>query len=91
MLPELSTVHLQRLRRAVEVAREGGEVRFRVNPTDPRTVVWWQVGKPRTQHAICNAFGDPKPWLSAVQAKFEELTVDTMRSNEGPTMRSTGQ
>lgn len=68
-MPELSTVHVQRLRRAVEAYQKGGVIRFRVNPSEPRTVVWWQEGIPRVQHAICNAFGDAEPWKRACELK----------------------
>lgn len=80
-MPELTRVHEQRLRSAVEAARKGATIHFRVNPTEPLTIVWWSAGKPSTQHVIANAFGDPNPMLMAIQEKFQEMTLatDTMR------------
>jgi hypothetical protein len=66
----LSSVHIQRIRLAVEAARCGARVTFRVNPGEPATVVWSREDRRRTQHVICNGWGDLKQTLAQVEAEF---------------------
>jgi hypothetical protein len=72
-MPELTHVHEQRLRSAVEAKRKGATIHFRVNPGEPQTIVWWQSGKTRVQHTIANAFGSGDPMLRAVEKRFQEM------------------
>jgi hypothetical protein len=68
-------VHVQRLRAAVEAAKRGANIRFRVNASLPSTIAWWDVDKPRIQHVICNAYGDAEPWKAAVESRFLEMLL----------------
>lgn len=70
--PELDPVHRQRLARAVEAAKAGAEIRFRINTGEPSTVSWWDVAKPRVQHVILNGWGLLEPWQALVESEFNK-------------------
>lgn len=65
---ELTNVHKQRIRLAVQASQEGYEIKFRINP---ETIVWYRAERPRTQHVICNGYGRMEPWLQAIQEEFQ--------------------
>lgn len=68
---ELNRVHLQRLRLAVEAARGGARVQFRLNDGEPPTLVWVNRAAPRVQHTIARIYGRKQEWLAAAQVAFE--------------------
>jgi hypothetical protein len=74
-MPELSPVHIQRLRAAVEAAKQGAEICFRVCDSQPKKIAWFDPQKSRVQHVICNAYGDAEPWKAAVESKFLEMLI----------------
>lgn len=67
---ELNHVHLQRLRVAVQAARAGARVCFRINQGEPATVVWYEAAAPRVAHVIARVYGQRQQWMAAVLAAF---------------------
>lgn len=71
MSVELKRVHHQRLRGAVEAARKGAKITFRVNPGEPCTLVWVASYAPGVQRTITSLYGQRQEWIAAVQAAFD--------------------
>lgn len=74
---ELNQVHMQRLHCAVQAARSGARVEFRVNQGEPCTLVWVDRAAPRTQRVILNFYGRKDLWLAAVRAAFDAEMAGT--------------
>lgn len=76
MPPELSHVHVQRIRGAVEAAKRGARVEFRVFETQPKTIGWRDLDKKGTRHVIANSFGDGILMLLAIETKYQEMLLE---------------
>lgn len=75
MTVELNNVHRQRIAVAVEMARAGARIVFRVNEGEPATIVWYDAAAPRVAHVIGRIYGQREEWMAAVLAEFHAETA----------------
>ncbi len=89
---ELNHIHLQRMRGAIEAHNAGGNVQFRINSSEPPTIVWYTVARPRVQHALLNAEKSVvSAWLVLVKAEFARLTAVKPKRGRPPKAKAAPQ
>jgi hypothetical protein len=79
MTVELKQVHRQRLQLAVDAARAGGRIHFRVTSAEPRTIVWVNERVPGVPHTILNLWGRSDVWMNEVERVYQEMLYEARK------------